>query len=185
MKECNRLGIVVDMAHARHETILGAVKVSTHPIVVSHSPSGRTAGNSRFAEMMASRVITKEHAKVIADAGGVIGVWTNSVDSLKDFVEDIKAMVDAAGIDHVGIGTDSGLISSRAGEGTNQALPDLTGGFFYAVAGEMLRQGFTPDQISKVGGGNYCRVFGNVTTSSRRPERTRVPLLVLFHRKSP
>jgi membrane dipeptidase len=166
VKECNRLGIVVDMAHASHETILGVLKVATQPIIVSHSPSGRTSGDSRSAGMMASRVITKEHAKVVADAGGVLGVWTNGVSSLKDFVEDIRAMVDAAGIDHVGIGTDSDLISTRAGQGpsgTNKALPDLTGGFFYSVVGEMLRQGFKPDEISKVGGGNYCRVFGKAT----------------------
>jgi hypothetical protein len=27
----------------------------------------------------------------------------------------------------------------------------------------MLRQGFAPADISKVGGGNFCRVFGKVT----------------------
>ena len=162
VKECNRLGIVVDMAHASHATILGVLKVATQPIIVSHSPSGRSIANSRFAEMMSSRVITKEHAKVVADAGGVLGVWTNGVDSLWDYVEDIKAMVDAAGIDHVGIGTDSNLISKGRG-GTNEALPGLNGGFLYAVVGEMLRQGFRPDEITKVGGGNYCRMFGKVT----------------------
>jgi hypothetical protein len=31
------------------------------------------------------------------------------------------------------------------------------------VVGEMLVQGFTPDDIGKVGGGNFCRVFGKVT----------------------
>ena len=39
----------------------------------------------------------------------------------------------------------------------------MTGGFFPAVVGEMLVQGFTPDDIGKVGGGNFCRVFGKVT----------------------
>jgi membrane dipeptidase len=87
VKECNRLGIVVDMAHASHETIVGVLKVATQPIIVSHSPSGRTPSDSRFAEMLASRVISKEHAKVVADAGGMLGVWTNGVGSLKDFVE--------------------------------------------------------------------------------------------------
>jgi microsomal dipeptidase-like Zn-dependent dipeptidase len=47
--------------------------------------------------------------------------------------------------------------------GTNIAWAGLTGGFFHAVVGEMLRQGFTTDEIAKVGGGNYCRVFGKVT----------------------
>jgi membrane dipeptidase len=78
-------------------------------------------------------------------------------------VESIKAMVDAVGVDHVGIGSDSDLLSSRVGQGTNKAWPGMTGGFFYAVVGEMLRQGFTAGEIGKVGGGNFCRVFGKVT----------------------
>jgi membrane dipeptidase len=164
VKECNRLGIVVDLAHASHETVRGALKVATQPLIVSHtSLDSRTGGNPTVAEMMKPRRISKEHAKVVADAGGVIGVWTHLADSLKDFVESIKAMVDAVGIDHVGIGSDTDLLTSRVGAGTNQAWPGLTGGFFYAVVGEMLLQGFTPDDIGKVGGGNFCRVFGKAT----------------------
>jgi membrane dipeptidase len=45
----------------------------------------------------------------------------------------------------------------------NKAWPGLTGGFFPAVVVEMLRHGFTPDDIGKVSGGNFCRVFGKVT----------------------
>ena len=164
VKECNRLGILVDLAHASHETVLGALKVATQPVVVSHtSLDSRTGGDPKMAEMMKPRLISKEHAKVVADAGGVIGVWTHLADSLKEFVESIKAMVDAVGVDHVGIGSDTDLLSSRVGQGTNEAWPGLTGGFFSAVASEMLLQGFTPDDIGKVGGGNYCRVFGKVT----------------------
>jgi membrane dipeptidase len=166
VKECNRLGIVVDLAHASHQTVVGALKVAAQPVLVSHtSLDSRTGGNPRMAEMMRPRLISKEHAKVVADAGGVIGVWTHLADSLKDFVESIKAMVDAVGIDHVGIGSDTDLLSSRVGQGTNKAWPGLTRGFFYAVAGEMLSQGFTADEIGKVGGGNFCRVFGKVTAS--------------------
>ena len=164
VKECNRLGIVVDLAHASHQTVLGALKVARQPVIVSHtSLDSRTGGNPRMAEMMKPRLISKEHAKVVADAGGVIGVWTKLADSLKEFVESIQAMVDAVGIDHVGIGTDTDLLSSREGQGTNKAYPGLTGGFFPAVVGEMLVQGFTSDEIGKVGGGNLCRVFGKVT----------------------
>ena len=61
------------------------------------------------------------------------------------------------------MGSDTDLLSSRIGQGTNKAWPGLTGGFFHAVVGEMLRQGFSSDDIGKVGGGNYCRVFGMVT----------------------
>lgn len=164
IKECNRLGILVDLAHASHETVLGALKVAEQPVVVSHtSLDSRTGGDPKMVEMMRPRLISKEHAKVVADAGGVIGVWTHLAPSLKEFVESIKAMVDAVGVDHVGIGSDTDLLSARVGQGTNEAWAGLTGGFFSAIASEMLLQGFTPDDIGKVGGGNYCRVFGKVT----------------------
>jgi membrane dipeptidase len=164
VKECNRLGILVDLAHATPETVLGALKVATQPLIVSHTGlDSQTGKDPRMAEMMKPHLISKEHAKVVVDAGGVIGVWAKLADSPKEFVENIKAMVDAIGVDHVGIGTDSDLLSSRVGQGTNKSWPGLTVGFFYAVVGEMLLQGFKPDEISKVGGGNYCRVFGKVT----------------------
>jgi membrane dipeptidase len=165
VKECNRLGVLVDLAHARPETLLGALKVATQPPILSHTGlDSRTGGNPRMAEMMKPHLISKESAKVVADAGGVIGVWTKLADSPKEFAANIKAMVDVIGIDHVGIGTDTDLLSSRAGQGTNKAWAGLTGGFFRAVVGEMLLQGFTPDDIGKVGGGNFCRVFGKVTS---------------------
>jgi membrane dipeptidase len=164
VKECNRLGIVVDLAHASYATVLGALKVATRPVIVSHtSLASWTGGNRKMAEAMKPRLISKEHAKAVADSGGVIGVWTQIADSLKDYVESIKAMVDAVGVDHAGIGTDNDILSARVGQGTNTAWPGLTQGFFNAVAGEMLRQGFTAGDISKVGGGNFCRVFGKVT----------------------
>jgi membrane dipeptidase len=164
IKECNRLGILVDLAHATPETVLGALKVATQPVLFSHTGlDSRTGADPRMAEMMKPHLISKEHAKVVADAGGVIGVWTKLAGSPKEFVENIKAMVDAIGIDHVGIGTDTDLLSSRVDQGTNKAWPGLTAGFFYTIVGEMLIQGFTPDDIGKVGGGNYCRVFGKAT----------------------
>lgn len=164
VKECNRLGILVDMAHASHETVLGALKVATQPFIVSHtSLDSHASGDPKMVAMMMPHLISMEHAKVVADAGGVVGVWTKLADSLKDFVESIKAMVDAIGIDHVGIGTDTDLLSARVGQGTNKAYAGLSGGFFPAVVGEMLRQGFTPEDIGKVGGGNFCRVFDKVT----------------------
>jgi membrane dipeptidase len=145
--------------------VLATLKIATQPFVVSHTNLDTwTGSNPKMAEMMKPRLISKDHAKVIADAGGIVGVWTHLTDSLKEFVGSIKAMADAIGIDHVGIGSDTDLLSSRVGSGTNRAWPNLNGGFFPAVAGEMLAQGFTSDDIAKIGGGNYCRVFGKVTS---------------------
>jgi membrane dipeptidase len=66
-------------------------------------------------------------------------------------------------VDHVGMGTDNDLLSTRVGAGTNRAWAGLTEGFFFAVVAEMLRQGFKADEINKIGSGNYCRIFGKVT----------------------
>ena len=89
----------------------------------------------------------------------MIGVWTKLSDSMGEFVAGIKALVDA-----VGIGRDLDIQSPRAGQSTNAAWPGLSGGFFRAAVAEMLRQGFTPGEIGKIGGGNLCRVFDEVTT---------------------
>jgi membrane dipeptidase len=164
VKECNRLGIVVDLAHAAPQTILDATKVISQPFVISHAgPVSHVADKSPMSGMMGPRLLNRERAKVVADAGGVIGVWKYMADSVPEYVQNMKAMVDLAGIDHVGIGTDTNILSSRSGQATNEALPDVRAGFFYAIAGEMLRQGFSVDEIVKVGGGNYCRVFDKVT----------------------
>ena len=134
VKECNRLGIVVDMAHASHTTVSATLKIATQPFVVSHTNLDTwTGSNPKMAEMMKPRLISKDHAKVIADAGGVVGVWTHLTDSLKEFVGSIKAMADAIGVDRVGIGSDTDLLSSRVGSGTNRAWPNFTGAFFPAV----------------------------------------------------
>jgi membrane dipeptidase len=164
VKECNRLDIVVDLAHASHETVLGALKVSKHPVIVSHtSLDTRPGKNAQMARMMAPRLISKDHARVVADAGGVIGVWTKLSDSMEEYVAGLKALADAVGIDHVGIGSDTDILSPRARQSTNAAWPGLSDGFFKAAVAEMLRQGLTPGEIGKIGGGNFCRVFDKVT----------------------
>jgi membrane dipeptidase len=70
-------------------------------------------------------------------------------------------MVDAVGVDHVGIGTgtDTDLTAYYVLPYTNKIWPDENSGFFYAVAGEMLKQGFTPDEIGKIGGGDSAALL--------------------------
>jgi membrane dipeptidase len=159
IKECNRLKILVDMAHASTATLQAALKIARQPFLVSHSSlEGWKNPNSG----MASRTIARQDAKAVAEAGGVVGVWTKGANSPKEFVENIKMVVDAIGVNHVGIGTDTDLLSPRPGTGTNRAWPGMSGGFFPVVVEEFLRQGFTAEEIEKIGGGNFGRVFGAV-----------------------
>ncbi len=72
---------------------------------------------------MQSRLITKEHAKTIADAGGVVGVWTHQGNTPAEYIQAVREMVNAAGIDNVCIGTDSKLIPGGTGPGGRPAGP--------------------------------------------------------------
>jgi membrane dipeptidase len=158
------LGIVVDLAHGTYETVTGALKAARKPLIISHTGMSSAAGKRNTSADMQRRLITKEHAREVADAGGIIGVWWRLVVTVAEYVGALRDMVDAVGVDHVGIGTDTDLTASYVLPYTNKIWPDENGGFFYAVAGEMLKQGFTPDEIGKIGGGNFCRVFAKVTT---------------------
>src|SRR6218665_1080603 len=72
IKECNRLGILIDLAHANPETVDMALQLAAHPVLVSHTGLDTQLGqNENMAKMMKPRLISKERAKIIADAGGV------------------------------------------------------------------------------------------------------------------
>ena len=165
IKECNRLGIVVDLAHGTSETVMGALKAATQPFIISHTGAIGEAGNGNATADMQRRLIGKEIAREVADASCVIGVWWRLVYTTKEYVTAIRKMVDLVGVDHVGIGSDTDLTASYVLPYTNKIWPDENGGFFYAVAGEMLKQGFTPEEVGKIGGGNFSRVFDKATAS--------------------
>ncbi len=110
IRECNRLGILIDMAHASEDTLLKALKLSSRPVVVSHTGLDTQLGDQpAMARMMRPRLISKQLARSVADAGGAIGVWTHLADSPAAFAANIRALVDVVGTDHVCIGTDTKL----------------------------------------------------------------------------
>jgi membrane dipeptidase len=146
--ECNRLGIVIDVAHATMQLVEAAAKASKTPLILSHTAVARTQP-AQF-----SRRISPEHARLVASTGGVIGVWGNpaTFKSMGDYVAAIALAVDVAGPEHVGLGTDN------SGFGPTPAVWDDYRDFPLLVS-QMRRRGFSSDDIRKIGGGNYLRVF--------------------------
>jgi membrane dipeptidase len=176
IKECNRLGIPVDLSHANVQTTEAALKVTTRPVIISHTGLDTQLGNNpSIAHMMRPRLISKEQAKMVASAGGLVGVWTHLPDTPLDYARNVRALVNVIAVDHVCIGTDTKLTqasprpgrqNARVGERTNQAWQDQTAGFYYVVVDAMLKTGFTPDEIGKIGGGNLLRVSDRVSRQS-------------------
>lgn len=197
VRECDRLGIVIDLAHANMATTEAALKITTRPVIISHTGLDTQLGsNQRLAQRMRPRLISKEQARMVADAGGLVGVWTHLSDTPLEYAQNLRAMVDVIGVGHVCIGTDTkltqpaahpwgpppggpqsgmpkpegagpgmpppGFAGPRIGERTNLAWADQTTGFYYAVVGAMLQTGFTPEEIARIGGGNYLRVLEEV-----------------------
>ena len=66
VREMNRLGMVVNVAHASEDAMLQAAEISAHPVIYSHG------GFRHFVDL--PRCITDRAAKAIASKGGVIGI---------------------------------------------------------------------------------------------------------------
>ncbi len=146
--ECNRVGVVIDVAHATMKLVEAAASASTTPLILSHTAVAQGQPPAF------SRRISPEHAKLVASTGGVVGVWANpsTFKSLGDYVDALARAVDAAGEDHVGFGTDN------SGFGATPAVWEDYRDFPLVVRA-MRGRGFSPEQIRKIAGGNYQRVF--------------------------
>jgi membrane dipeptidase len=119
--ECNRLGIVVDCAHASFATTVAVLEASSQPVIISHGQLGH-AGTAH------PRLLTPEHVAAVASAGGLIGAWPAGLtsQSLADFAAEIIRLTDAAGPAHVAIGTDLDG-NYRPVLTSYSQLPDLAG----------------------------------------------------------
>lgn len=190
IKACNRLGILIDLTHCSNDTINAALKVSTQPMMVSHTSLDTQLGqNANMAKMMKPRLISKEQAKIVADSGGVIGVWKHLTDTPLEYAGNIRAMVDVVGVEQVCIGTDTkltpayraprkaedqaqnpapntGAPAQRIGERSNLVWKDQKEGFYFTVVDALLKTGFSENEIGKIGGGNFLRVFKAATGKS-------------------
>jgi len=148
IRRCNSLGVVVDVAHATFEMVEQAAAVTAKPLILSHTSLARDSVPTRH-----SRLISPAHARVIAGTGGVVGVWppqTQFADKAAMAVG-IARMVDAAGIDHVGLGSDMmGLVGPSVFDSYAE-LPELVAA--------LTAQGFRSDEVRKLLGDNYVRVF--------------------------
>src|SRR5260370_21564069 len=70
IRACNRLGVVVDVAHATADTVKQAVKATSRPLLLSHTAlrGSKAQGKTPLVE----RQITPDHARAIAETGGCL-----------------------------------------------------------------------------------------------------------------
>lgn len=154
IREMNRLGMVVDLAHASEDTAAAALAVSRAPVMCSHTHvNGRGTEHPRF--------ISLDLAKEIAARGGVIGAWPAGIGmkTLEEYAARIIDLADLLGPEHVSLGTDMDANFMPVMTSYRQ-LPELVA--------ELLRRGYGKANAAGFVGGNFLRAYEKVWTGRTR-----------------
>jgi membrane dipeptidase len=152
VRRMNRQGVIVDVAHCSEDTVRGVVAATTRPILCSHAnlkEPGHPDGDH-------PRYLSPDYARMVVDTGGVIGAWIAVLwqEQISGMIRHLFRLIDAVGIDHVGIGSD--LPAGAAA----QAMPDFS--CHPQIVAALQARGMTGQEIEKVCSGNWLRVFREV-----------------------
>jgi N-acyl-D-amino-acid deacylase len=151
VREANRLGIIVDLAHANTRTIMDALETSTQPILFSHTGVKALHQGDRY--------LSDDEIRAIAAKGGVIGIWpAAALRTIPEMIRHIDHVKRLAGIDHIAIASDLRGMSyiDAFGEEAN----------FRAIVDGLLDAGFADDEVGKIMGGNFFRAWQQVARGS-------------------
>lgn len=154
VREMNRTGVMIDVSHAAESTFYDVLQTSETPIIASHSSARALCDHPRN--------LTDDQLKALAAQGGVaqICLYKGFINpeaekaSLSDAVRHIQHIVEIAGIDHVGIGSDfDGDGELRGCAATNELIN---------ITVRLLEAGYTEADLRKLWGGNLLRVMTEV-----------------------
>lgn len=150
--ELNRLGTVIDTAHASSETLAGVLAASRAPVIFSHTAPQVLRPRSRRLE--------DDDIKAIANKGGVVGIWPTlgSRDSFDTYLSRLDYLKRLVGAAHFGIASDLFGLRGRT------ALP--THKEFTLVAAGLLKRGYSESDTAKIVGGNFLRIFRAVAAQA-------------------
>lgn len=147
VQEMDQLGMLIDVAHASIDTVKDVVQITKNPIMLSHS----ILAEANSTSPVAARAISVEHAKLVAETDGLIGMWPSGYSAdFETFVEHTFRMIDAVGIDHVGMGTDMDA-------NFKPVLTDYKGFDTWETA--LIAKGLERPEVNQLLGGNAQRVM--------------------------
>jgi len=145
VRDMERMGMIVDIAHSSHATVADILKMAKRPVVSSHGGVQAVCG--------VNRNLTDEEIRGVAATGGVIGLgyWDGAMCDTdpKTVARAAKHVRDLVGIDHVALGSDfDGAVTTRF---------DTSG--IVQITQALMDAGFTEAEIRAVMGLNALRVI--------------------------
>jgi membrane dipeptidase len=192
IKEMNRLGIMIDISHSTDSTVSQAIRLSEAPIIASHSScryfvpgfernlpdnlikaiaikkgvimvnfcaefldSVCHKNTDEVINLLNSKKLSydsKEGNDLIEEFGKTHRLLSDS----KQLVNHIEHIIKVAGIDYVGLGSDF----DGVGPLKPSDVPDVSG--YPVIVFELLKRGYTENDIKKIFSGNFLRVWNDV-----------------------
>ncbi|MEQ9562005.1 MAG: dipeptidase [Woeseiaceae bacterium] len=143
VRRANELGMIIDIAHASPQMVRDVLELSDSPVILSH---GGVKGTCDSARNLDDKLMQQ-----VASNGGLVGIgyWDGAIcdPSPTGVIKAIRYAIELMGIDHVALGSDY--------DGATAVTFDV--GELAILTEEMLRAGFTEDEIRAVMGENVQR----------------------------
>jgi len=155
VRECNALGIMLDMSHLNEAGFWNVVETSDAPIVATHSNAYDICPNARN--------LTDDQLRTIGQSGGVVGLnfataflrpdgQMQADTALDTMLRHLDHMIGLAGEDHIGLGSDFD------GAMVPETIGDISG--LPALRAAMRRHGYDEALMEKLCFGNWLAVLG-------------------------
>lgn len=169
IRECERLGVIIDLAHINPAGFDEIFELTTKPLIVSHTNA------RRYFDI--ERNVSDEQIKRVGERGGVIGINAVLVSPHKAeatvdrYIDHIEHVQDLIGIDCVAIGFDFFEFIYRQWSAEEQAafrekfthahfVPELSNhSQSRALTRRLIERGFSDDEIERILFRNWMRIF--------------------------
>jgi membrane dipeptidase len=169
VRECERLGIIIDLAHISPAGFDDVLETATKPVIISHTNA------RKYFDI--ERNVTDDQIKTVGAHGGVIGVNavlvgpTKEEATLERYIDHIEHIRGLIGIDAVAIGFDFFEFIYRQWSEAEQIAfqKKFTHALFVpglakhsdsrGLTRRLIERGFSDDEIEKILFGNWMRMF--------------------------